>query len=85
MLNIEIDSPDVDVRSGTSKNGQPYSIRNQNAWLHNGKKYPTEFKVRLQDGQVAYPVGKYTVDPSSFYVDQYGSLSLRTVLQPVKA
>lgn len=84
MINIEIESNHVDVRSGTSNSGQPYTIRNQMAWLHNGKKYPTEFKVRLDPDQAAYPAGKYTIDPSSFYVDKYNSLAISTKLQPSK-
>lgn len=97
MIKIEIESPDVSTKSGTSaKSGKPYMIREQEAWAYlateEGKpqKHPVAMKLTLEDDQAPYPAGAYVLHPSSVYVAQFGRLSvgrvrLTPIAQPVKA
>lgn len=74
------------VKSGTStKTGQAYSIREQEAWLSlNGEL--RRVNVRLGREQAAYPPGSYVLDESSFTVGKYGDLAIgRVVLKPAQA
>lgn len=77
-IQIEIQSDRIDERGGTIKNGeragQQYHIRQQEAWVHNGKAYPERFVISLQDGQGAYPPGMYQLHPGSLEVGEYGRL-----------
>lgn len=89
-IKIEISKDTVETRSGISaKTGKPYSMREQEAYAHtvgrdgHPAKYPQRIKITLQDNQVAYPVGLYTVAPESFYVDRFDSLTLGLVLRPL--
>lgn len=86
-LVIEIDSSEVKTRSGVSaKTGKDYSIREQVAYAHiPGNRYPQQIKLTLEDGQHPYPVGKYALDPSSFYVGRFDDLQLRVKLANLPA
>jgi hypothetical protein len=46
-MRITIDNNEVKVKSGVSKNGQPYEIATQTAYADLGKCYLSEIKVRL--------------------------------------
>lgn len=82
---VEIDNLEVKTRSGVSaKSGKAYNLREQSAYLHNGKKYPTAFTIMLQDSQPPYPLGRYELDDSSFLVGGYGDLQIRPVLKLVQ-
>ncbi|MCZ2152945.1 MAG: G5P family DNA-binding protein [Bryobacterales bacterium] len=91
MINIEVKSTEVIVKSGNSaRTGKPYSIREQvavYAFLHDrdGKPnpYPTRVSVTLRDEQEPYPVGLYTLAPESLYADRFAQLSLVPVLRSV--
>lgn len=91
MINIEVKSTEVTVKSGTSaRTNKPYSIREQQgvyAFLHDrdGKQspYPTRISVTLRDEQEPYPVGMYTLAPESLYADRFNQLSLGPVLRPI--
>lgn len=93
MLKIEVMSEYVHNKSGTSaKNGRAYSIREQEAWAHmfgrDGKPspHPQAIKLTLDDDQPnPYPLGLYTLDPASLYVDRFGQLSIRARLRPLPA
>lgn len=80
---IEITSTHVDVRNGTSqRTGKPYSIYEQQAYMHTGEPYPVRIKINLESGQNAYQPGNYDLHPSSFFADRFGSMSVRPVLVP---
>tara|TARA_B100001146_G_C16069620_1_gene385845 strand:- start:468 stop:743 length:276 start_codon:yes stop_codon:yes gene_type:complete len=79
---IEITTSEVFVKSGTSKRtGQPYSIREQNGYMHKkGTPYPEKIKITLGDNDAPYQPGNYTLHPESFFVDRFGSLAVRPKL-----
>lgn len=66
------------TRSGRSKSGNDYSITTQQAYLHNGNKYPTEMSIQIESERQSYSFGMYELPMTSdnFYVDKYGSLSI---------
>lgn len=60
-MKIEVKSAEVGTKSGVSrKNGKPYSIREQVAWLHNASDpYPQRCVLQLEDDQQPYGPGMY--------------------------
>ena len=83
MIRIEIVDNVVNTFSGKRKSdGQPFEIKRQDAYLHNGHHYPERFDVELSkdakgDYLPAYTPGFYTVCPSSFRVNgEYKRLEL---------
>lgn len=86
-MKIMIDSISVKTKSGTSQRTQkPYSIREQEAWLDTGKRFPAPIKLNLDNDQAPWPVGEYTVnDDESHYADKFGTFSASSnpVLVPV--
>lgn len=85
-VKIEVHSDNVDVRSGTSAKGRPYTIREQFAYVQLGNDpYPTKIKLNLKEGQLAYRPGHYVLHDSSFYVDQYSNLQVSVALVPAPA
>lgn len=93
MIKIEIESTQVNVKSGQSaKTGKNYSIREQEAWAYltdsDGKtqKHPTAMKITLEDNQAPFSVGAYVLQSSSIYVADFGRLSIgRVRLAPIAA
>lgn len=86
-MRITIDSNEVTRRTGTNSRG-PWELRSQTGYADMGKRYPSEVKLRLKDGQPAYEPGDYEVDlAKSCYVSKYGALALseELVLTPVAA
>lgn len=80
MLKIEIfpENVHIDTRVITSKDDKPSrTIYEQIAYAHLGGKFPVEMKLGLEQGQPAYVAGLYTIHPSSFVINQYGSLELK--------
>lgn len=77
MLKIEIikDHEAPISRTINTRNGQK-TIHEQTAYAHFGGAFPVEFKIPLDSPASAYPIGKYTLAPSSFQVNQYGSLEV---------
>ncbi|ELV8596816.1 hypothetical protein QNE22_004251, partial [Vibrio fluvialis] len=53
------------------------TIYEQLAYAYLGGKFPVEMKLGLEQGQPAYVAGLYTIHPSSFVINQYGSLELK--------
>lgn len=84
MRKVEIQSTEVRERRGTSaKNGKPYCIRSQNAYLHpidGTKGYPEKFELTLDDDQAAFSVGVYELDAGSVVCGRYG-LEIRPILR----
>lgn len=80
MLNIEIfpENQQIETRTITAKDNKPArNIYEQVAYAHLGGKFPVEMKLQLEQGQPAYAAGLYTIHPSSFAINQYGSLELK--------
>lgn len=90
MIRVEIASSAVETKTGTSnRTGKSYSIREQECWVHTVDKatgqtrpHPERAVVPLEDNQPPYPVGSYTICPSSIYVARFGMLSIRLRLKP---
>ena len=79
QLLVEITKVDVREKKGTSRKGQPFTIREQSAWADTGKEYPESFTVRLDDGDPPYQPGKYEVTEDCLYINQYGQLAVGRV------
>ncbi|WP_070963511.1 single-stranded DNA-binding protein [Vibrio sonorensis] len=80
MLKIEIfkENEHIETRSIPAKDDKPArEIYEQVAYAHLGGKFPVEMKLQLEKGQPAYVTGLYTIHPSSFIINQYGSLELK--------
>ncbi|MEJ2790629.1 MULTISPECIES: single-stranded DNA-binding protein [unclassified Pseudoxanthomonas] len=77
---IEIFDIAISTKTGKSKaTGQPYTLHQQEGYIHNGHRFPERFVLTppmVDDKPVAYPVGKYVICPSSFKVSEYGELEL---------
>lgn len=84
-IKVTFKTADFDTKSGTSKRGQAYSIREQTGFAQLGDEV-RKVTVGLGREQPVYPPGVYVVDDSSFTTDQYGQLVVgRLVLKPVAA
>lgn len=89
MIRVEINSSQVETKSGTStRTGKSYVIREQECWVHttdnNGQKrsHPERAVVPLSDSQAPYPPGNYMICPSSIYVGRFGMVGIRLRLKP---
>ncbi|MBO1273645.1 hypothetical protein J3L11_18605 [Shewanella sp. 4t3-1-2LB] len=79
MLEIEIFPENVNTSSRTlpSKDGKPgRTMYEQTAYANLGGKFPVEMTLQL-DSAAPFAAGKYTIDPSSFIVNNFGSLELK--------
>jgi phosphoglycolate phosphatase-like HAD superfamily hydrolase len=83
MIRIEVKSTDIFPFSGISqKTGKPFSIRNQEVYAFtvddngNPRPYPEMIKLSLDDNQLPYPVGFYTIKAQSLFVDKFQRLSI---------
>lgn len=93
MLKITVETMVIDQKSGVAaKTGKPYSIREQEAWMYgigrDGKQQPHPQKIKLtldDDQKDPYPLGTYTLDPASLYVDRFGQIAIRARLRAVAA
>lgn len=94
MLKVSVTSTDVRNQSGNAKaTGKAYSLNFQTVWVHtmdrNGAPNPFPEKVEIilekdQSGSALfYPVGTYTLEASSVYVDRSGNLALAPKLRAV--
>lgn len=92
MIKIEVESPQIQERSGTSsKTGKAYRIREQEAWgyFHDAdgrvQRHPQKIRIALGDEQPPYQPGIYQLAPESFYPDRFGQVSCRVRLKAVAA
>lgn len=74
---VTITSAVVTTKEGVSKkNGQGYSMREQQAYLHiPGLDFPQSFSLNLGRDQPPYQPGEYTVD-APLRVGEYGRLDV---------
>lgn len=95
MIQVSVTSTDVRNQRGTAKaSGKAYDINFQTVWFHtydragNKNPYPEKSEIILdknEQGQALFwPVGEYTLAPSSVYVDRSGSLAIAPRLVPLK-
>jgi hypothetical protein len=84
-IRITIKTADFDTKSGTSKRGQAYSIREQTGFAQLGDEV-RKLTISLGREQAVYAPGVYSLDDSSFTTDLYGQLVVgRLVLKPLAA
>lgn len=87
-IEVEVQSNIVEERGGTIRKGdrvgERWSMRQQEAWLHNGRVYPERFVIALADTQAPYPPGRYELAPSSIEVGEYSKLQFARELQLLK-
>lgn len=69
---ITIKDPQVKTKSGTSKAGRPYSIREQYGLIRIGEEV-RNIPISLDESQPAYEPGNYKVD-MPLNVGRYGDL-----------
>jgi|TARA_R100001143_G_C3296885_1_gene103805 hypothetical protein len=83
-ITVEIESPQIVTKKGTSAKGKDYQIHEQAALMFKeGSRYPDKVKVVVVDGQSAYQPGRYTLHQDSFQVSRFGAIELRPVLVPI--
>jgi hypothetical protein len=84
-IRVIIKSADFETKSGTSKRGAPYSIREQVGFAQLGEEV-RKITISLGREQLVYAPGTYVVDDTSFTTDQFGSLVVgRLVLKALAA
>ena len=95
MIQVSVTSTEVRNQSGNAKvSGKPYSLNFQTVYVHtygrDGKKnpYPEKTEIILEkneQGQALFwPIGEYTLAPSSVYVDRSGNLAIAPRLVSIK-
>ncbi len=95
MIQVSVTSTEVRNQRGTAKaSGKAYDLNFQTVWFHthdrqgNKNPYPEKSEIILEkneQGQALFwPVGEYTLSPSSVYVDRSGNLAIAPRLVPLK-
>jgi len=80
MLKVEIfpEHEQIETRTIPGKEDKPSRvIYEQTAYAYLGGKFPVEMKVSLEKDETAYQAGVYTVDNSSYIVNNFGKLELK--------
>lgn len=95
MIQVSVTSTEVRNQRGTAKaSGKAYDLNFQTVWFHtfdrNGTKnpYPEKSEIILEKNEqgapLFWPIGEYTLAPSSVYVDRNGSLAIAPRLVALK-
>ena len=95
MIQVSVTSTEVRNQRGIAKaSGKNYDINFQTVWFHthdkqgNKNPYPEKFEIILEkDAQGAalfWPIGEYTLAPSSLYIDRSGNLAVAPRLVALK-
>lgn len=95
MIQVSVTSTEVRNQRGTAKaSGKAYDLNFQTVWFHtfdrNGTKnpYPEKSEIILEKNEqgapLFWPIGEYTLAPSSLYVDRNGSLAIAPRLVALK-
>ena len=95
MIKVSVTSTEVRNQRGTAKaSGKAYDLNFQTVWFHtfdrsgNKNPYPEKSEVILEkneQGQALFwPIGEYTLAPSSVYVDRSGNLAIAPRLVSIK-
>ena len=82
---VEITDPKVNAHPITTKGGNSMTLYKQSAYIFKpNEKYPTQFELLVESQSTGYPVGKYSIDPSSLYVGRFNKLEISPRLLPAK-
>ena len=95
MIQVSVTSTEVRNQSGNAKaSGKPYSLNFQTVWFHtydrSGQRlpYPEKAEIILEKNKegaaLFYPVGEYTLAPSSVYIDRGGNVAVSPRLELLK-
>lgn len=95
MIQVSVTSTEVRNQRGTAKaSGKAYDLNFQTVWFHthdrqgNKNPYPEKSEIILEkneQGQALFwPIGEYTLAPSSVYVDRSGNLAIAPRLLSIK-
>lgn len=95
MIQVSVTSTEVRNQRGTAKaSGKAYDLNFQTVWFHtydrhgNKNPYPEKAEIILEkneQGQALFwPIGEYTLAPSSVYVDRSGNLAIAPRLVSIK-
>lgn len=77
MIEVFKGDEELSVKEGVSgKTGKPYKMISQTGYAHLDGKFPVKMKIKVQDGQPAYPVGKYYLSMLSLDVNGFDELTL---------
>ena len=68
---VEIVSEKVNSRSGTNERGF-WSVRSQEAFLHQGGAYPLPFELQLPENVPGYAPGRYMFGEGAYRAGRYG-------------
>lgn len=92
MIKIFVTSPEVRNMKGVGKvSGKPYDMNFQNAHAFTVaadgvvSEFPDKFEITLDNGQLPYPRGFYTLSPTAIQVSRDGKLEVRPRLVAVPA
>ncbi|EOV0146992.1 single-stranded DNA-binding protein [Vibrio vulnificus] len=80
MLKVEIfpENEQIETRTLPGKDDKPSrTIYEQIVYAYLGGKFPVEMKLSLEKDETPYKSGVYTIDGSSFIVNNYGKLELK--------
>lgn len=90
MIKIVVTSPEVRNMKGIGKtSGKPYDLNFQTAHAFTVSpdgvvaEFPDKFEIMLEERQVPYQRGAYTLAPSAVQVSRDGKLECRPRLVPV--
>ena len=73
---IVIKSGEAKPRLVKRKDGTQMIFNEQKAAIENGEDFPQPFTINLQDGQQAFPPGRYLLDASSLQVGDFDALKV---------
>jgi hypothetical protein len=92
MIKIAVTSPDIREMKGIGKtSGKPYHMRIQTAHAFTVSsdgvvaEFPDKFEIALEENQLPFARGHYTLAPSAVQVSRDGRLECRPRLIPVAA
>jgi len=84
MIRFQVKDATVDERVIVSRrSGKEYTFREQDAVARVGDEV-RRVTIPVPEGAEGYPVGDYVLSPRSFFVDNYGKLGVRVILEPTK-
>ena len=74
-------------RAVKRKDGTQMIFTEQKAAIETGEDFPTPFTINLQEGQTAFPPGRYLLDPACLIVGDFDALKVgrRIELVPLPA
>ncbi len=95
MIQVSVTSTEVRNQRGIAKaSGKQYDINFQTVWFHthdkqgNKNPYPEKSEIILEKdangAALFWPIGEYTLAPSSLYIDRSGNLAVAPRLVQLK-